>query len=150
MSSPHWLSAIRRYLLTSLLGHAVWEVLQLPLFTLWFEAPAKQIAFATLHCLGGDLAIGTSALMGALLLAGRPFWPEEGTRAVAGWAWAFGLAYTAWSEYSNAIVRRTWTYADAMPLVPGLGIGLTPVLQWALIPALALFAASGPFVKSQK
>lgn len=142
MSNPHWLSAIRRYLLTSLLGHAAWEVLQLPLFTLWHEEPPRQIALATLHCLGGDLAIATSVLIGALVLAGRPGWPGEGARMVAGWAWAFGLAYTAWSEYSNAIVRRTWVYTDDMPLIPGLGIGVTPMLQWVVIPALALFAAS--------
>ena len=150
MNKPHWLAAVRRYLLASLAGHAVWEVVQLPLFTLWHEATPRQIAFATLHCLGGDLAIGTSALIAALVLTGRPDWPEAGARAVAGWAWTFGLAYTAWSEYSNAIVRRTWTYTDAMPLIPGLGIGLTPVLQWVLVPALALFVASGPFVKPQK
>lgn len=143
MSNPHWLSSIRRYLLTSLLGHAVWEVLQLPLFTLWYEAPAKQIAFATLHCLGGDLAIATSVLIGAIVLSGRPGWPGESAKEVSVWALAFGMAYTAWSEYSNGILRRTWTYADAMPLIPGLEIGLTPMLQWVAVPALALLAASG-------
>ena len=129
------------------MGHAVWEVLQLPLLTLWYEAPAKQIAFATFHCLGGDLAIATSVLIGAIVLSGRPGWPGESARAVSGWAWAFGLAYTAWSEYSNAILRRTRIYNDAMPLIPGLEIGLTPMLQWVVVPALALFAASNSSVK---
>lgn len=142
MTNAAWLSAVRRYMAVSLLGHAVWEVVQLPLFTLWQDAPPWTVAFATLHCLGGDLAIASTVLVAALVLAGRHDWPSGGAARVAVLVLTFGGAYTGWSEYSNAIVRQTWTYTSAMPLVPWLGIGVTPLLQWLVIPALALRAAS--------
>lgn len=142
MTNTAWLSAVRRYMAVSLLGHAVWEVVQLPLFTLWQEAPPWTVAFAALHCLGGDLAIASTVLVAALALAGRHDWPGGGAGTVAALVLTFGGAYTGWSEYSNAILRQTWTYTSAMPLVPWLGIGITPLLQWLIIPVLALRAAS--------
>ena len=142
MTDAAWLPAVRRYIAVSLFGHAIWEVVQLPLFTLWQEAPPETVAFAVLHCLGGDLAIASTALVAALVLAGRQNWPTGGARNVALLVLIFGGAYTGWSEYSNAIVRQTWTYTNAMPLIPWLGIGVTPLLQWLIIPALALRAAS--------
>lgn len=142
MHEDSWLPALRRYLAASLAGHAIWEALQLPLFTIWHDGTVRQIAFATLHCLAGDLVIASSALVAALLLLGRPGWPRYRRFHVAAAVLAFGITYTAWSEFNNAIIKRTWTYTDAMPLVPGLRIGLAPVLQWVLVPMLALIAAS--------
>jgi hypothetical protein len=51
------------------------------------------------------------------------------------------LIYTGYSEYLNTEVRRSWTYSDLMPRLPGLGIGLSPILQWLLVPAVALIWA---------
>lgn len=137
-----WLSALRRYMATSLLGHAAWEVVQLPLFTLWHEAPPRDVAIATLHCLGGDLAIASTVLVAALVLAGKQNWPSKDAGRVAALVLLFGIAYTSWSEYSNAILRKTWAYTDAMPLVPWLNIGITPLFQWLIVPLLALLAAA--------
>lgn len=142
MTHVPWLPAVRRYMAASLLGHAIWEVVQLPLFTLWHEAPPATVAFAVLHCLGGDFAIASTALVAALVLAGPQNWPSGGARNVALLVLFFGGVYTGWSEYSNAIVRQTWTYTSAMPLVPWLGIGVTPLLQWIFVPMVALAAAS--------
>ena len=47
-----------------------------------------------------------------------------------------GVAYTAFSEWRN--VYRLSAYTDAMPLV--LGIGLSPLMQWILVPLLAVMA----------
>lgn len=110
MTNTASLSAVRRYMAVSLLGHAVWEVAQLPLFTLWQEAPPRTVALAALHCLGGDVAIASTALVAALVLAGHRDWPSSGAGSVAMLVLTFGGAYTGWREYSNAIVRQTWTY----------------------------------------
>ena len=32
-----------------------------------------------------------------------------------------------------------WAYADSMPIVPFLGIGLLPALQWLLLPPLVVW-----------
>jgi hypothetical protein len=93
MMNAGWLSAIRRCSADSLLGHAVWEVVQLPLFTLWQEAPLRTVAIAALHCLGGDLAIASAVLVAAPALAGRHDWPSVGTARVAVLVIIFGCAY---------------------------------------------------------
>jgi len=40
------------------------------------------------------------------------------------------------SEWLNVEVRATWTYTDQMPVLPPLGTGLTPLLQWLIVPTL--------------
>jgi hypothetical protein len=51
-------------------------------------------------------------------------------------AMAFGLAWTAQSEWVNVHVRGTWAYDGSMPLVAGVGV--KPLLQWLLLPPVAL------------
>lgn len=45
-----------------------------------------------------------------------------------------GLSDTVFSEWLNTSPRSSWQYAEAMPQVHG--IGLTPLLQWLVIPPL--------------
>ena len=49
-----------------------------------------------------------------------------------------GASYTIFSEWLNVQIRRTWSYTAAMPVVPFLGTGLTPLLQWLIVPSMAL------------
>jgi hypothetical protein len=49
-----------------------------------------------------------------------------------------GLCYTVFSEWLNTQVRQSWSYTEAMPLVPPLGTGLAPLLQWLIVPGIAL------------
>ena len=51
---------------------------------------------------------------------------------------ALGAAYTVFSEWLNVEIRRSWSYAASMPVLPLLGTGLTPLLQWVIVPALSL------------
>ena len=54
-----------------------------------------------------------------------------------------GVCYTVFSEWLNVFVREGWAYTDWMPVLPLLGTGLTPVLQWLLLPGLALHLSQG-------
>jgi hypothetical protein len=33
---------------------------------------------------------------------------------------------------------QSWTYSQAMPIVPGIGVGLSPLVQWIVLPLLAV------------
>jgi hypothetical protein len=33
----------------------------------------------------------------------------------------------------------SWTYAPSMPIVPGTGVGLAPLLQWLLLPPVVVW-----------
>ena len=134
-----WLHALRVYLVSTAAINLAWETLQLPLYTIWRSATLRSQAFAVVHCTIGDVLIALSALAVALLVAGDPAWPDRRFRSVALPAIAFGLAYTIFSEWLNVEVRGSWAYSQLMPVVMlfGLRIGLSPLLQWLVVPALA-------------
>ena len=126
-----------RYLAWVTLLNLVWEVLQLPLYTLWSDAAAPKIAFAVLHCTAGDLLIATFSLLLALAIPGTRGWPLHRFRPVAIGTILLGLSYTVYSEWHNTTVSHAWAYSAAMPTI--LGIGLAPVAQWLLVPVLAFW-----------
>jgi hypothetical protein len=140
---PNWLGAQRAYLLTVAIADLVWEAAHLPLYTLWQTGTSGEMLFAVAHCTLGDLLIAFAALTLSLVIAGHRDWPLRQFAVVAALALAFGLGYTVFSEWLNIVVRKSWAYSSLMPVVSlfGLDIGLSPLLQWMVVPALALYAA---------
>ena len=130
-----------RYLGLLLIANLAWEVVQLPLYTLWTEASAGEIAWAVLHCTAGDGVIGAVSLGLAWLVTAAWGWPARGFGRVALAATAFGVVVTVALEWLNVELWRNWAYAAAMPRLPPLGTGLSPLLQWLLLPPLCFLAA---------
>ncbi|MBI2297137.1 MAG: hypothetical protein HYU76_14125 [Betaproteobacteria bacterium] len=124
----------------------VWEVAQLPLYTLWEEGMPQQVVFAVLHCTVGDVLIGLSALLLALTATRAGPW--------RGWRWpeltavatVIGVGYTGFSEWLNTVLRQSWSYSDWMPVLPVVDVGLSPLLQWIVIPPMALWLARRYFL----
>lgn len=141
--ATRWLPVLRRYLLAVAAGNLVWEFGQMPLYTLWRSGTRREIAFAALHCTAGDVGIAAGALTLGIAFAATPDWPEVRFVPVLLVATAFAVGYTMYSEHLNVVVRQAWAYAPAMPVLPGLGTGLAPLLQWLLVPSLALLWARG-------
>ena len=98
---------------------------------------AGEIAFALIHCTGGDVLITTVTLAAAVAFARRFRWPPFGRRMVFT-AIVLGAGYTIFSEWLNVEIRRSRSYTAAMPAVPFLGAGLTLLLQWLIVPSIAL------------
>jgi hypothetical protein len=129
-----WLRTLRQYVLSVTLLNFLWEILQLPLYTLWSSKNNRDILFAVLHCTAGDLMIAVLCLMLSLLLAGSPEWPYHRFKAVALSTILFGVGYTIYSEWHNITVTHAWAYAAEMPVL--FGIGLAPLAQWIVIPSV--------------
>jgi len=140
------LGALRRYFAVIIPANLIWEFAQMPLYTIWNEGSWGEITFAAFHCTGGDILIAMSALMLALVVSGRgwPYAPEARKR-VAILAVVFGLGYTIFSEWLNIVIRAAWAYSDLMPVIPVLNAGLSPVLQWIVIPLTGFWWAARPF-----
>lgn len=138
-SLKHWLPMLWRYLAVMLPGNLVWEVAHLPLYTLWTIGSAGEKVFAVAHCTAGDMLIAAISLLCALLITGDARWPKTGFARVAGLTVAFGIGYTVLSEWLNTVVRESWAYAAAMPTVPVLGTGVSPLLQWVVVPCAAFW-----------
>ena len=119
------------------IGHLFWEAAQLPLYTLWRTGTPREIAFALFHCSVGDVLITTATFAVATALAQHFRWPAFGWRMVFA-AIILGATYTIFSEWLNVKIRRSWSYTAEMPVLPWLGTGLAPLLQWLTVPSLAL------------
>ena len=137
-----WLPVLRRYLLVAAIANPIWEVAQLPLYTLWTEADPRRVLFALAHCTAGDLLIALATLVGALLLAGNG-WPDRAHsyRRVGLLTVLFGISYALVSEWLNVTILRSWTYSTLMPVIPVFGVGLSPLLQWLVLPVIGLALA---------
>lgn len=139
--SESWAFIVRNFLPRLLLCSLVWEIAQLPLYTMRVAPRLRSVAFAVAHCTAGDAMIGTTALVVALTLsrAGeRMNWP----RARIGWLMVLlAMAYTLPSERIN-LAYGNWTYSAWMPVLPWVKVGLAPVVQWAIVPLAAWWWAN--------
>ena len=118
----------------------VWEIGQLPFYTLWNDGNWQEIAYAVAHCTVGDVLIALICAIAALAFTGWR-WPMPGRQSAIflGSFVVFGVTYTVFSEWLNTTVRVSWSYSDLMPVVPPLGTGVAPLLQWIAMPALAFW-----------
>jgi hypothetical protein len=142
------------YLVVVAIGHLLWEAAQLPLYTIWWHGTAREITVAVVHCTGGDALISAATLLIAGIMAWLCGWSLFGWR-MAATAIVLGVGYTIMSEWVNVAVWRSWSYSSAMPVLPWLGTGLSPLLQWFLVPAVAFGIAAcsrkgGPTTGSRK
>ena len=118
-----------------------WEILQAPLFAGMASAPhalaIKGCAQATL----GDMVIMLFAHSTVAFVAQNRRWLlAPSGRQIVGFI-GIGLTVTTvieWLATSGHWVQR-WTYAPAMPVLPIVGIGVAPLLQWLLVPLLVLW-----------
>lgn len=118
-----------------------WEFLQTPLFEDMAGAPhwqaIKRCGVATL----ADGAIMLAAFWIISAVSKRRTWIlEPKPRQVLGFA-GMGLLITVAIERlaTQGLWPETWAYAEAMPVIPIIGAGLSPVLQWVLLPPLTLW-----------
>jgi hypothetical protein len=139
---PDSLLALRVYLAVSLGLNLLWETVHLPLYTIWTIGSVREKTFAVIHCTIGDAMIAGLALLVALALAGSYDWPFRRGHPVFAVTLVLGIAYTIYSEWMNTTVRQSWAYSPLMPVLPITGTGLSPLLQWLVVPCVALRVAT--------
>lgn len=146
-----WLRTLRRYIAFVVPAHLLWEFAQLPLYTIWRDGTPGEILFAVVHCVGGDALIAITALATALPPAGTG-WPvaRDVYRRVAAIAIVIGVGYTAFCEWLNTVVREAWAYSKLMPVIPLIEAGLSPILQWVLVPLSASWWARRPIARVEQ
>lgn len=113
--------------------HGAWEFLHSPLYedhTIgWF-----YVLWTRLHCTVGDVMILLFTFWLTSLLVGNRRWLERFQPFPVAVFTLSGMAYTTYSEWYNVYVAGHWSYTDSMPEL--LGIGVTPLLQWLILPPL--------------
>lgn len=128
-----------RLLVLGLPLQVLWETAQLPLYTVWYQKGWGYILYSVVHCTLGDLLILVISYELVALLNRNRQWVDR-TILWNGLAFtALGAGYTIYSEVINVYIEKTWAYTDVMPIVPIIGIGLAPLLQWLIIPPILLW-----------
>ena len=125
----------------ALLLNFPWEVLQAPLFDGMAAAPHSAVIGACLQATLGDAVIMLLAHAGIVAVTRRRRWVlTPSRREVAGFV-AVGVGITAVIEWlaTRGHWAQTWAYSTAMPVIPGIEIGVSPLLQWVVVPPVALW-----------
>ena len=125
-------------LLFALLLNYPWEFIQAPLFEGMAERPHGAAVKACTQAALGDSVIMLVAYWGVAALGrGRAWIAAPGWRDVLLFS-SIGVAITVVIEWLalNGGWLNGWTYSSLMPIIPGLGVGLVPVLQWMVLPPL--------------
>lgn len=110
----------------------LWEIAQLPLYTLWDDPNRARIAAYVWHCLMGDVLIATTIYLLTAIVFRDLVWPMRRPWTAGAFMLAAGLGFTVFSEWYNVYGLGAWAYKPAMPTI--VGIGLTPLLQWVVVP----------------
>lgn len=137
LSALTWLPEFNVAIFAWLLNYP-WEFLQAPLFAGMASAPYWEAVKTCSRAALGDAVLMTVAYWTVAAFARNRRWiaaPSAGQIVLL-------LAVTVsiatgieWLALRGLWFQR-WAYAAQMPLVPGLGIGLVPLLQWLLLPLL--------------
>ena len=116
----------------------VWEFLQVPFFQLMPELGHWQ----------GIKICSTAAVVDAMIVL-FGYWTVSALAHTRRWFFkpsisemalyiAIGVGTSIAIELLSLATSR-WAYADAMPIIPLLDVGLVPVLQWIILPPLVLW-----------
>ena len=110
-----------------------WELSHCPLYEgCGYDPP--HVAFLALASLA-DAIMAALLYLGLALVYQDGLWVRQMTWVRAFWLVILGGAGAALTEVVHLAVG-SWVYTDRMPLIPGLGVGLSPVLQFAVLPLL--------------
>ncbi len=125
-------------LVFSFLLNLLWETIQAPLFVFDQQFSTFLLTGCLLFCSGVDALMTLTSYWIVSITAGSRYWFLSKS---AGYWISFvgvGLILAFVSEYTAVHYRDLWQYTERMPIVPGLDVGLTPILQWLILPPLVL------------
>jgi hypothetical protein len=133
-NSPEFNVAVFSFLL-----HFVWEFIQAPTYAGMVEMNhwdgIKLCTAATF----GDVGFALTAFWVTSLVARSRRWIFEPSALQLLVFLGVGIALTVGFEYYYTTISLRWTYSDLMPRVPPFGTGLSPLLQWIVIPLLVVW-----------
>jgi hypothetical protein len=113
----------------------LWEMLQMRFYSSMKLLPFWSATWLCTRSAAADVALLALCFVIAALVARHSVWPLRPTLKAMATFFALCLLATVAIE-RWAIATGRWSYNDTMPMI--LGVGVLPLLQWTLIPALSL------------
>ncbi len=119
--------------------HFIWEFIQAPTYAGMVEMNHWDGIKLCTSATFGDVGFALTAYWVTCLASKSRWWFVNPS------AWqmllyiAIGIGLTIGFEYYYTTISLRWTYSELMPRVPPFGTGLSPLLQWLVIPPLVLW-----------
>ena len=116
-----------------------WEFWQTPLFENMRQIDHVGGIWVCTIAAFGDVAIALCAFWAVSLFRRSRRWflqPRNGDIALLVFV---GVVITVSYEWLAVNALKRWAYSDSMPTIPGLEVGLTPILQWLVIPPIVMW-----------
>jgi len=115
--------------------HFAWEMAQMPLYRMAEPAGWRMVGGCT-QATFGDAIMTLLAYATASVVTRRRLWLVAPRALELATFLGVGLAMTVGLEWWNVSVRHSWAYSADMP--SAAGIGLSPIVQWIVLPPLIL------------
>lgn len=115
-----------------------WEISQAFLFE-GMDSTQALVWHCFVAALGDGVMVWLIYLVGWAAF-GRTDWFVRPCRKQYGVMLGTGLVLAIAVEWVAVDQLQRWAYTGQMPMIPGLGIGLTPVLQMLFLPPLIFYA----------
>ena len=119
-----------------------WELLQAPFFEGMPGATHWEAVKVCTRATFGDAVIMLIAYWSVAVAVSDRWWFRALSRIQMLGFIAAGVVITVTIEHfatQSTHPAWGWRYAETMPTVPFVGVGLTPLLQWILLPPLAIW-----------
>lgn len=124
----------------AVLFNYLWELAQSPLY-----AGMESFSVMWWHCFVASLGDGLLVLLifaaGWVVQHRQEWFLHPGVQDYVV-MFAAGLAVSISVEWVAVHLVERWTYTPRMPLVPGLNIGIVPILQMLVLPPLIFRVAA--------
>lgn len=138
-------------LLMAFVLNLAWEVLQMPLYT-GTSFNVQSVAFCALASIADAIMVLLIYFCFALIYR-KPLWVQELT-SLRIFILMLSCAIGAIVAEMRHVSAGNWVYDNSMPVIPLVEVGLSPVLQFTLLPALIYYLSyrtikmKGIYVKS--
>jgi len=110
-----------------------WEVVQTNFYTMK-DSAFYTMLYGWLHRTLGDVMITIGSFWIVSMMSHNRRWFLKLTRLNFIGFIMIGVIPTVISERVNVHILKSWAYNKSMPIIPWLKVGLTPLLQWMVIP----------------
>ena len=150
LTAVTWLPEFNVMLFAFLLNYP-WEFIQTPLFEGMADQPHWAAVKVCTRAALGDAIIMLIAYWAVAVLSRSRAWIAVPGRRSMWILVSIGVCIAVVIEWLvlHGWWLASWGYSAAMPIVPGLGVGLVPVLQWVALPPLVI-ALAGRMLRSRR
>ena len=118
-----------------------WEISQMSAYSFSGVTLAGYQDFVKLHWIAsikdGLMVVGLYVLVA--IFVRNAAWGKRFSNQRLIFLVSFGFMWAVAVEYNAVIVKHLWAYGKAMPVLPGLNVGVWPVLQMMVLPVVAIF-----------